>query len=460
MAPQLRQSLEVLQAPLLELEALIARELELNPTVELIEPVHERLEVEAETQRDYEDVSDREFEEEFQMLARLDEDNRDSFRRNEVLARPSAGEEERRRFQLESMTREETLQQVLLEQLSVSPLEGHKRLLGEMIIGSLDDDGYLTADLAELAEAIGADRKELGEVLDLIRGFEPVGVASRSLQECLLAQLENQGLGDSLEADIVRDHLRDLAGHKYGELARRLGVDTERIQEAAETIAELDPRPGRAFATSETLYVVPEVFVRRTRRGWVVRTNDQALPRLRIRREYRDLMRAPGTSREVRAYIRDKMRAGGHLMKSLGQRQDTLKRIAEQIVEHQQAFLEEGVEKLRPLTMAEIARRLGLHETTVSRAIAHKHMQTPDGVYEMKYFFTPGYQNHSGEQVSNKTIKDAIQKLVDQEDPANPLSDQAMVHELTRQGFTVARRTIAKYREELRILPSHLRKIR
>jgi RNA polymerase sigma-54 factor len=198
--------------------------------------------------------------------------------------------------------------------------------------------------------------------------------------------------------------------------------------------------------------------VRKVRGRWRVRTNDEVLPRLRISKQYRELMRDPTSSKEVRRYIRDKVRAGGFLMKSIGQRQETLRRIGEEVVAHQEAFLEEGVEKLKPLTMSEIAQKLGLHETTISRAIANKYIQTPAGVFELKYFFTPGYQSDSGEMVSNKTIKDAIQKLVDNEDIRKPLSDQAMVKALQGQGLKVARRTIAKYRDELRILPSHMRK--
>lgn len=458
LAPQLRQSLEILQAPMLELQALVTRELELNPTLELLEPSQERIEIEPESTRDFEDVSDREFEEEFEQLARLDDDNRDSFRRNEVLQRPSSDDEAKRQFMLESMTASPTLQQHLMEQLTLSPLEGFRRQLAEMIIGSLDDDGYLTTPLAELAASIGADAAELEKILAVLRDFEPVGVASRSLQECLLKQLERQGKRQSLEAQIVEFHLRDLASHKYGEIAKRLEVEVEDVVEATEHIALLDPKPGRAFASAETVYVMPEVFVRKVRGRWRVRTNDEVLPRLRISKQYRDIMRDPTSSKEVRRYIRDKVRAGGFLMKSIGQRQETLRRIGEEVVAHQEAFLEEGVEKLKPLTMSEIAQKLGLHETTISRAIANKYIQTPAGVFELKYFFTPGYQSDSGEMVSNKTIKDAIQKLVDNEDIRKPLSDQAMVKALQGQGLKVARRTIAKYRDELRILPSHMRK--
>jgi RNA polymerase sigma-54 factor len=359
---------------------------------------------------------------------------------------------------LESITAAPTLQQHLKEQLDLSSLEGIERQLGEMMIGSLDEDGYLTLSPEELARSVGMDPEVVEDVLDEIQGFDPVGIASRSLQECLMQQLSRSGRRGTLEAQIVERHLMDLGRHRYAEIARKLGVEEEDVREAAVRISNLDPRPGRQFASEETVYVVPEVFVRKVRGEWKVRTNDRELPRLRISRQYRRMMEDPSTPREVRSYIRDKVRGSGFLMKSIGQRQDTLKRIAEEIVEVQQEFLEKGVKHLKPLTMSEIADKVGIHETTVSRAVSNKYMQTPRGTYEMKYFFTPGFKDESGNAVSNKSIKDAIRDLVDQENKAKPLSDQAMVKALKEQGFNVARRTIAKYRDELHILPSHLRK--
>lgn len=458
LAPQLRQSLEILQAPMQELQILIRRELELNPTLEVVEPEMERVEVESDRSKELDDVSEREFDEEYEVLARLDEDSRESFRRNEVLQRPSSDAEAKRQFMLESMTASTTLQQHLNEQLTLSSLTGVEKSIGEMIIGSLDDDGYLALSLPELAESIGVELEVVEDVLDEIQGFDPVGVASRTLQECLLQQLSRAGKRGTLESRIVEEHLQDLARHKYADIARRLDVSVDDVREAATHIALLDPKPGRRFSPEDAVYVVPEVFVRKVRGVWRVRTNNRELPRLRISRNYREMMNDPNTGKEARRYIRDKVRGGSYLMKSIGQRQETLKRIAEELVAHQQEFFEKGVSHLKPLTMSEIADRIDMHETTVSRAINHKYMQTPRGTYEMKYFFTPGYKSAGGEAVSNKTIKDAIRKLVEQENPAKPLSDQAMVKALKEQGFKVARRTIAKYRDELHILPSHLRK--
>jgi RNA polymerase sigma-54 factor len=445
-------------APLQDLQALIAQEVELNPTLEVVEPVREQVEIESDRSSDLDDVDEKSFEEEYELLARLDEDNRDSFKRNEVLQRPSTDAEARRQFMLESMTTSPTLQQHLKDQLDLSGLSGLEHQLAEMIIGNLDDDGYLTMSITEMAASVGVSEEVVEEVLGEIQHFDPVGVASRSLQECLMQQLSRAGRRGTLDARIVAEHLSDLARHRYADIARKLDASEEAVREAASHIACLDPKPGRKYAGDQTIYVIPEVFVKKIRGKWRVRTNDRELPRIRIHPEYRKMMEDPATDKEARRYLRDKIRNGGFLQKSLGQRQDTLRRIAKEIVQVQEPFFEKGVKHLKPLTMSEIAEALGIHETTVSRAVSNKYMQTPDGTYELKYFFTPGYTGQDGNAVSNKTIKDAIRDLVDQEDPAKPLSDQAMVNALKAQGFQVARRTIAKYRDELHILPSHLRK--
>ncbi|WFB37244.1 RNA polymerase factor sigma-54 [Kiritimatiellota bacterium B12222] len=459
LAPQMRQSLEILQAPLQDLQQLIARELELNPTLEILEPDHERVEIESESSQELDDVSEREFDEEYEVLARLDDASRESFENNEIIHRPSADADAKHQFQMESITAQPTLQQHLNEQLTLSSLTKEEQQIGEMLIGSLDDDGFLSLSIEELSESIGVDLEVIEDVLDEIQSFDPVGVASRSLEECLMQQLSRTGKRGTIEARIVEGHLPELARHRYAELAKTLSCSEEDIREAASHIAMLDPRPGRHFSNSDAVYVIPEVFVKKINGRWRVRTNDKELPRLRISKHYREMMENPETSKEARRYIRDKVRGGSFLMKSMGQRQDTLKKIAVEVIKHQEAFLEEGVSQLKPLTMSDIAEIIGMHETTVSRAVNNKYVQTPRGTYELKYFFTPGYSSAGGgESVSNKSIKEAIRQLVDNENTAKPLSDQAIVKALAEQGFKVARRTITKYRDELHILPSHLRR--
>jgi RNA polymerase sigma-54 factor len=256
----------------------------------------------------------------------------------------------------------------------------------------------------------------------------------------------------------VRDHLDALGARRFPDIARALKVPVEEVHDAARLIATLEPKPGRLFTPDATSYVLPEVIIQRVDGEYVIILNNDQIPHLHISDHYRRLMSDESTPADVKNYIREKVRAGMFLIKSINQRQQTIYNITKEIVGVQREFLDQGITHLRPLTMAEVAAAVGIHETTVSRAIANKYMQTPRGTFEMKYFFTPGYRTADGQSVSNKTIKDAIAKLVAEEDPSNPLSDQLMVQKLGEMGTQVARRTIAKYRDELKILPSHLRK--
>jgi len=462
LAPQLRQSLELLQVPVMELQTLIQQEIQQNPTLEEeltdsadqveIEPIADKKEEDPNVDEDFGD-----FEEQFEALAQLDDEWRDYFKGSSNTTYTS-DDAARRQFFMDSLTAAESLQEHLINQLALSGLPEEEMQIGEMLIGSVNDDGYLTINIDEVVETMGYDRDMVEHVITLIKDFDPVGVAAADLRECLLMQLERLDKNDSLAYQIVDKHLKALGSHKFNDIAKSLKIPVEQIHEAAKFIGTLEPKPGRSFVSTATTYVLPEVIVTKNDGEYTINTNNEQVPHLRISKHYRTLMQDKSTSNEVKGYIRDKIRAGEFLIKSIGQRQQTISRIASEIVDVQREFLEEGVTALRPLTMAEIANKLGIHETTVSRAIASKYMQTPRGVFEMKYFFTPGFKTADGKQVSNKTIKDAIANLVANEPLGSPLSDQAMVEQLKESGIKVARRTIAKYREELKILPSHLRK--
>lgn len=459
LAPQLRQSLEMLQVPVLELQTLVQNELQQNPALEeQLTDSKDRLEVEPISEEKEEPAPDGDFDEQFEALAKLDDEWREYFQQSRSSTSYTSDDAARRQFFLDSLSLPESLQEHLMSQLNLTNLKGEDRQLGELLLGSINDDGYLTTPLEELEQTTGYERGELDRILAFVQEFDPVGVGSRTLRECLLIQLRRLGMEDGRETRIVRDHLAALGAHKYTEIARSLKETPEDIRSAAQFIGTLEPRPGRAFSSTATTYVLPEVIVQKLDGKYVVGLNNEQIPHLRISRHYRQLMADPATGQEVKNYIRDKIRAGEFLIKSIGQRQQTISRIATEIVTVQRDFLEHGVSHLRPLTMAEIAGKLGIHETTVSRAIANKYMQTPSGTFEMKYFFTPGFKTADGKQISNKTIKDTILNLVHNEDPTTPLSDQQMVEKLQEKGTKVARRTIAKYREELKILPSHLRK--
>lgn len=461
LAPQMRQSLEFLQAPMMELRSLIRRELEQNPVLEERPEEHEPLETTEEPAQETGAVADDEmkFKEEFEQLARQDDDWRELFLQTASYRRHNAEEAERRQHLFDSLTTGETLQEHLLRQLGLVGVSEPDRKLATLIIGCVNEDGWLNSTLGEMAETTGSDIRDLERLLKMIQDMDPAGVGARTLEECLLLQLERRGRGpDSVEARIIQDHLKDLGARRHSQMARALGVPVSAVHEAARVIATLDPKPGRPYAGGDPVYVVPELTVVRQDREYVCIPNRERMPRLRISRQYRQLMERPDTPRETREYIRDRVRAGAALLKSLQLRQETILNIAREIVKAQHDFFERGVAHLRPLVMADIAKILGLHETTISRAIAGKFMDTPRGVFEMKYFFTPGYTRADGLEVSNKAIKDAIERLVADENPRKPLSDQAMVERLQAQGIRLARRTIAKYREELHILPSHLRK--
>ncbi|MCX7590793.1 MAG: RNA polymerase factor sigma-54 [Kiritimatiellae bacterium] len=458
LAPQLRQSLEMLQVPIMELRALIQHEIEQNPTLEEVPLGGEKIEIEQDRGDTDEDKKELDFEKEYEVLTRLDDEWREYFFQN-IHSRPYTEEdEEKRQFLLNSIPQRESLQEHLLKQLRLSGLSEEDLRFGELIIGSINDDGYLTTSLQELADSVNCDVSRLEDILSVIQDFHPVGAGARDLRECLLIQIDRLGKGNSLAAEIVRNHLDKLAARKFPEIARALKVPIEEVQQAAKFIGTLDPKPGQAFSAELAAYVEPEVIVEKIDGEYVVILNDDNLPHIKISNHYRRLMNDENTPPDVKQYIRERIRSGAFLMKSIEQRQRTIHRIASEIVKKQRDFLEHGVSHLKPLTMAEIAREVNVHETTVSRAVSGKYMKTPIGTFEMKYFFTPGIQKADGTAVSNKAVKDLIAKMVAEEDPAKPLSDQEIMEKLREQGINIARRTIAKYRLVLRIPPSHLRR--
>jgi RNA polymerase sigma-54 factor len=291
-----------------------------------------------------------------------------------------------------------------------------------------------------------------------VQGFHPVGVGARDLRECLLIQLDRLDKSESIEAVIVQQHLDDLARKRYAEIARAHNLTTGKVQEIANFISTLEPKPGRMFSTEQQQYVAPDVVVQKVGDKYVVMLNDEQIPHLRISNTYRELMAQKDKHGEAKDYIRDKIRAGKFLIKSIHQRQQTIYNIAEIIVGHQREFLDKGLTFLKPLTMAQVAAKVGVHETTVSRAVANKYMLTPQGLHEMKFFFTPGFETTRGTALSNTSVKEQIAQLIAREDTAKPLSDQEIVAVLHEQGIPIARRTVAKYRNESNILPSNLRK--
>jgi RNA polymerase sigma-54 factor len=483
LAPQLQQSLALLQAPTLELKALVEAELQQNPVLEEVseqdmeqrEKSSSNEEGEAPVEADlgeppadlnFETTTEKntaepvdDFQAEFEKLVQLDQEWRDHFSQANTPVRASTEDEEKRQFMFDSLTAETSLAQYLVEQMSDTNLNEVERGIAELIIGNIDDFGYLNATLEELATAAGQPADKIAGVLKVVQGFDPAGVGARDLRECLMLQLERTGLGESLEYLIVRDFMDALGKRRIPEIARGTGHTVDEVQAALVRVGRLDPRPGRAFLPAVEQYVAPEVFVHKSGEDYLVTTNDEQIPHLRISNVYKDLMAGGEDNAEVKNYIREKIRAGKFLIKSLHQRQQTIANIGREIVKRQREFMEKGVAHLRPMTMAQVAEVVGVHETTVSRAVSGKYIETPQGVFEMKYFFTAGLQTSSGNGVSNTSVKDMIADIFKNENTSRPLSDQEVVKMLTDKGINIARRTVAKYRDELGILPSNLRKV-
>lgn len=463
LAPQLQQSLHLLQVSTLELQSLIAEELQQNPLLEEV-PKDEapRIEVEptpASPEENKPDAKEElDFKQEFEVLSKLDEEWREYFAQTSSPRHYTAEQEEQRQHFFDSITEQQSLQQHLLEQLGFVDLTPEERKVAELIIGNINDDGYLLTPLEELSISSGVPLDQLQKMLAVVQTFHPVGVGARDLKECLLLQLKRQGKEDSLEAKVVANHLEDLGRKRYQEIARALNLTPQQVQEIADHIATLEPKPGRMFSTETHQYVAPDVIVQRVNGEYVVMLNDEQIPHLRISSAYKELMADPKKYAEAKDYIRDKIRAGKFVIKSIHQRQQTIANIAKVIVERQREFFDKGISHLKPLTMAQVAEEVGVHETTVSRAVANKYIQTPHGLFEMKFFFTPGFTTQSGTAVSNTSVKEEIAKLIEREDPSKPLSDQEIVAILKEKGIPIARRTVAKYRSELNILPSNLRK--
>ncbi|MBV8212555.1 MAG: RNA polymerase factor sigma-54 [Verrucomicrobia bacterium] len=449
LAPQLQQSLQILQAATLELKNIVQQELQTNPVLEEDPSVHE-------TEDRSSDEAD--FQEEFEKLAKLDEEWRDYMAQNVSYSARSQEDEERRQFFLDSLANQETLQQHLLEQLNTADIGAKKRRAAELLIGNIDDIGFFSAPLDEIANLSGTPIEDLQEALELVQTFHPVGVGARDLKDCLLIQLRRLGKAQSLEYQIVDQYLDDLGRKRYPDIARRLGVTVDQVQKAANFIATLDPKPGQIFSPEPNSYVLPDVVVEKVGDEYVVSLTGDQIPHLRINKTYRDLMTQSRNGGEVRDYIREKIRSGKFLIKSIHQRQQTILNIAIEIVKRQRDFLDFGTAFLKPMTMVQIADAVGVHETTVSRAISGKYIATPQGVVEMKFFFTPGYQTNDGVALSNTSVKETIADLVRNEDNRMPLSDKEIVEILSERGIPIARRTVAKYRAELNILPSNLRK--
>lgn len=352
-----------------------------------------------------------------------------------------------------------TLTEFLIEQLHFSSLKGQDAEIGRYIIENIDDNGYLSMSLEEICSVLDVDLDSCERVLDLIHTFEPSGVGARNLNECLIIQLASLGeLTDEIEF-IISNRLKDLADNKYALISKEVGISLTEVQGIADLIKTLEPKPGRGFDSDNSIkYIIPDIYVEETNGEYVVSANDGSTPSLHISSYYNSLTEEAKSDKELSNYLNNRFNSAMWLMKSIEQRKKTIYNVASAIVQFQNDFFAKGERFLKPLTLKQIAETVGVHESTVSRAINGKYMQCPRGVFELKYFFTGGILNEDGSGVSSNSIKSMIKEFVDTEDDKKPLSDSKISEMLHEKGIDISRRTVAKYRDDIGILPSSKRR--
>lgn len=463
LTPQLRQSLRILQVPATELRQVVGEEMAANPLLEEAEPAAagtaEAPAAEAEPAEDGGEL--RVGDDDFDALRRMKEDWDDSYYEEVRSQGYSAEDEERRRHQLESVTGEASLGEHLLGQARLATSDPALLECFAALVGALDERGFLEEDLSHLALERQLDYGRLREAHALLLGFDPVGIGARNLRECYLAQLRAEGREPSPALRLVEEAWEHLMARRLDVVARELGYDAGTLRVALDDLARLETAPARRFGRDDNRVVTPDVTVAKGPDGaWSVTLDDRHVPRLRIAPAYKDMLAGRALSDADRAYILERMRQGRFLIGALEERQRTLERLARILLRRQADFFEQGPASLRPLTMAEVAGELGVHETTVSRAAANKWMLTPWGLREFRSFFSSGVATEQGGAVAASGVQEVIAEILSREDPALPMSDEAITAELHRRGLRIARRTVAKYRDALGLPSAHLRRRR
>jgi RNA polymerase sigma-54 factor len=469
MTPSLQQAIKLLQMSKLELVEEIQQELDENPVLEETvdeAPAPERTETPEAPEAAASEAGEGAESGDVEVEARdpfEDIDYESYFNDVEGSYTPRApietGGEELPSFE-NTLTKPADLAEHLTWQLGMSSAQEREAEVGRAIIGNLNEDGYLRASLEEIQEMGPYAPEEVQRGLALVQGFDPAGVAARDLVECLTLQLHRLGEEGTAAETIVRHHMDKLQNRKFKELAEAVGLEMDDLMAEIEIIRGLDPRPGQKYNAETSRYVLPDVYVVKVDDEYQVMLNEEGLPRLRISPVYRRMVeRGSHEAAEAKDYVRNKLRSAFRLIKSLEERQRTIFKVATSIVKHQREFLDFGIERMRPLVLKDVADDIGMHESTVSRVVNNKYMHTHRGLFEMRFFFHSGIAStHGGDNVSSLTVKDRIRKIIASEEPRRPLSDAAIVKVLTGDGLQIARRTVAKYREELKIPSSSSRR--
>ncbi len=449
MTPQLQLAIKLLQLNRLELSDSLNQELQENPVLEEAPELSEQEEKQEATPSESEVREDDPKEWDYERYLG------DSQESSPTL--PSFREV--RPFYKSDLTRKTSLADHLLWQLRLSNFSREEQEVGALIISNLDEDGYLRATLEEIAEGARCEQPLVLQVLKRIQEFDPVGVASRDLKECLFIQTKYLGAAGSLVRKIIEGHFKNLENKNYREISRDLSVSLEEVFRAAKLISQMEPKPGRVFGGEEPRYITPDLEILKVGEEYVVVMNSDGLPKLRINSFYRRLLKDKSkTAKPEREYIQNKLQSAIWLIKSINQRENTIRKVAESIVKFQKDFLDKGVSYLRPLVLRDVAADIGMHESTVSRVTRNKYAHTPQGIYELRFFFTSGLNLFDGNLIASESVKTKLMRVIAEEDPRKPYSDQQLARILKDSNINIARRTVTKYREMLRILPSSKRK--
>ena len=468
MTPQLQQAIKLLQLSRLEMVDMINQEMEENPLLEdvsISEDMIEEAPAETDSLRSLEADEIKPVDHTVEITG--EGDGREDFDWNNYLEDygPMGVTYQRADDEGASwdniLTKTPSLTDHLMWQLKLSPLTETEMRVGEQIIGNLDQNGYLQASIEEVAVQEQVAAEFVARVLTMVQAFDPPGIAARDLTECLLIQARLLGEVNPLVETIIRDHLKDLEMKNYPQIAKKLKIEIDEVVQAVMVISNMDPKPGSVFQEEKAQTVIPDVYVYKSADDYKIVLNDDGMPRLRISNFYREIMAGMDGGRDVdtgKRYIKERVQSATWLIKSIQQRQKTIYRVAESIVNHQRNFFEKGINYLKPLVLRDIAMDVEMHESTISRVVTNKYMQTPAGLFELKYFFSSGLSKGNGENIASKSVKEEIRKLIAEENPRKPLSDNEIVMMLKASGIKIARRTVAKYREMINILPSSRRK--
>lgn len=456
MTPELIQAIQILQFNTQELENYVEDQLLVNPILETSS---------ASAEGDSDKTSD-DFQvkaEEYQSKETNEFDWAEHFKEKEyddISYKQWEYNSDKNEYTYEQFVSSEiTLTEHLMFQLQFAPIRKSCRQIGRYIIESLDENGYMTLSAEEIAKEMNSDLEKVQIVLDAIQSFEPAGVGARNLRECLLIQLAHQGNDNQLVREVVNNHLEDIAGNRLNNIAKALNVSVKEIQIVSDMIKALEPKPGRQFgSSSETRYIVPDVTVEKVDGEYIVTVNESSAPRLTISPYYQRMLIDSDKESNISKFLTGRLNSALWLIKSIEQRKQTIYNVVSAVVKYQIDFFEEGPKHLKTLTLKQIADEVGIHESTVSRSINGKYMQSPRGIFEIKYFFTSGVSGNKGEGIASESIKTFIKEIVENEDPKAPLSDQIMVEILAERGIDISRRTVAKYRDEMNLPSSSKRK--